>query len=166
MWPVPTFSCQDTTPEKVERMLEQIHEALKGTDADRKVKAKIQRVRKAWSRQLKKYESQGKILDGRNSYSKTDHDAIFMRMKEEHMKNGQLKPGYNPQISTNRQFIFNYTIHRCAGDTSTYSLHMADGMYCPMGQRMKRLSDVRRTTDNGFEQTLSRYRVQNCNGAR
>ena len=33
------------------------------------------------------------ILKDRNSYSKTDHDATFMRMKEDHMKNGQLKPG-------------------------------------------------------------------------
>ena len=49
-----------------------------------------------------------------------------MRMKEDHMRNGQLKPGYNPQISTNRQFILNYTIHQCAGDTSTYPLHMDD----------------------------------------
>ena len=60
---------QDITPEKVERALEQIHEALEGTDADRKVKAKVRRVKKAWPEQLKKYESQGKILDGRNSYS-------------------------------------------------------------------------------------------------
>ena len=38
----------------------------------------------------------------RNSYSKTDNDATFMRMKEDHMKNGQLKPGYNLQVSTNK----------------------------------------------------------------
>ena len=31
----------------------------------------------------------------RNSYSKTDKDATFMRMKEDHMRNGQLKPAYN-----------------------------------------------------------------------
>ena len=29
-----------------------------------------------------------------------------MRMKEDHMKNGQLKPGYNLQIATNSQFVF------------------------------------------------------------
>lgn len=39
-----------------------------------------------------------------------------------------------------------------------------DGMYCPMGQRMERLSDVKRTTDNGFVQTISRYRARNCKG--
>lgn len=37
-------------------------------------------------------------------------------------------------------------------------------MYCPMGQRMKRLSDAKRITDNGFVQTISRYRAHNCNG--
>ena len=104
---------QDITPEKVEKALCQIDDALNGVDADRKMKAKVRRVRKSWPEQLRKYESQGKILDGRNSYSKTDNDATFMRMKEDHMRNGQLKPGYNPQISTNRQFILNYTIHQC-----------------------------------------------------
>ena len=39
------------------------------------MKAKVRRVRKSWPEQLKKYESQGKILDGRNSYSKTDNDV-------------------------------------------------------------------------------------------
>ena len=179
---------------------------------------------------LQEYDNRLDTLQDRNSYSKTDNDATFMRMKEDHMKNGQLKPGYNPQISTNRQFILNYTIHQCAGDTSTYPLHMdnfhslygrypdvsvcdagygseenylyafrhgietfikynnfhkeqkrnfrndpflsanfyyneeTDGMYCPMGQRMERLSDAKRVTDNGFVQTISRYRARNCKG--
>ena len=117
---------QDITPEKVEKALGQIDDALNGVGADRKMKAKVRRVRKSWPEQLRKYESQGKILDGRNSYSKTDNDATFMRMKEDHMKNGQLKPGYNSQISTNKQFILNYTLHQCVGDTSTYPLHMDD----------------------------------------
>lgn len=68
---------------------------------------------------LKKYEEQERILNGRNSFSKTDNDAIFMRMKEDHMLNGQLKPGYNVQIGTNNQFILNYSIHQSAGDTIT-----------------------------------------------
>lgn len=41
----------------------------------------------------------------RNSYSKTDPDATFMRMKEDHMRNGQLKPGYNVQIAVNSEYI-------------------------------------------------------------
>ena len=54
----------------------------------------------------KEYDVQKSILKDRNSYSKTDHDATFMRMKEDHMKNGQLKPGYNLQIATNSQFVY------------------------------------------------------------
>ena len=41
----------------------------------------------------------------RNSYSKTDHDAIFMHLKEDHMRNGQLKPAYNMQIGVNSEYI-------------------------------------------------------------
>jgi len=41
----------------------------------------------------------------RNSYSKTDPDATFMHMKEDHMRNGQLKPGYNVQIAVNSEYI-------------------------------------------------------------
>ena len=50
------------------------------------------------------------ILKDRNSFSKTDHDTTFMRMKEDHMKNGQLKPGYNLQIATNSQFVLSYDL--------------------------------------------------------
>ncbi|MBK8632633.1 MAG: hypothetical protein IPN72_03290 [Saprospiraceae bacterium] len=45
------------------------------------------------------------ILGERNSFSKTDPDATFMRLKDDHMQNGQLKPAYNTQISTEGQFI-------------------------------------------------------------
>ncbi len=43
--------------------------------------------------------------DSRNSYSKTDPDATFMRMKADHMRNGQLKPGYNVQSAVNSEYI-------------------------------------------------------------
>lgn len=61
---------------------------------------------------LEQYEKQLEILEDRNSYSKTDPDATFMRMKEDHMKNGQLKPAYNTQISTENQFVTNFSIHQ------------------------------------------------------
>src|SRR5690606_10578809 len=56
--------------------------------------------------------------------SKTDTDATFMRMKEDHMLNGQLKAGYNVQISTCNQFIVNYSIHPDATDTNTLKSHL------------------------------------------
>ena len=58
-----------------------------------------------WKNKLSKYEQDLKIMGERNSYSKTDHDATFMRMKDDHMKNGQLKPGYNIQFASSGQFI-------------------------------------------------------------
>ena len=56
--------------------------------------------------QWRKYEEQLAIMgEDRNSYSKTDPDATFMRMKEDHMRNGQLKPAYNVQIAVNSEYI-------------------------------------------------------------
>lgn len=57
-----------------------------------------------------KYEQDFEIFDKRNSYSKTDPDATFMRMKDDYMQNGQLKPGYNVQIATEGQFALAYSI--------------------------------------------------------
>src|SRR4051812_39862190 len=69
-------------------------------------------------------QSEEEILDGRNSYSKTDNDATFMRMKEDPMKNGQLKPGYNVQITTNNQIITNYDTFANPTDTLTLPAHI------------------------------------------
>lgn len=73
---------------------------------------------------LKKYESQLETLGDRNSFSKTDPDATFMRMKEDHMKNGQLKPAYNIQISTENQILTNFSVHQRAGDPATFIPHV------------------------------------------
>ena len=59
-------------------------------------------LRERWERYTEALEIMGK---GRNSFSKTDPDATFMRMKEDHMRNGQLKPGYNIQIAVNSEYI-------------------------------------------------------------
>jgi len=73
---------------------------------------------------LERYEQQLQTLGDRNSYSKTDEDASFMRLKDDHMQNGQLKPAYNTQISTEEQFITHYSIHQTAGDTTTLPAHL------------------------------------------
>ena len=46
-----------------------------------------------------KYENYQATFDGRNSFSKTDPDATFMHLKEDHMRNAQLKPAYNLQLA-------------------------------------------------------------------
>ena len=58
-----------------------------------------------WLNKLDTYERHLEIMGERNSYSKTDKDATFMRMKEDHMKNGQLKPAYNIQCATNGGYV-------------------------------------------------------------
>ena len=54
---------------------------------------------------LKEYNHRIHVCGQRNSYSKTDPDATFMRMKEDHMKNGQLKPAYNLQHGVDADYI-------------------------------------------------------------
>ncbi|PNY18164.1 Transposase DDE domain protein [Streptococcus parauberis] len=66
-----------------------------------------------------KYEFYHSTFDGRNSFSKTDTDATFMRMKDDHMRNGQLKAGYNLQIATENQFVLHYDIFPNPTDTTT-----------------------------------------------
>ncbi|NKZ23197.1 transposase, partial [Pediococcus argentinicus] len=68
---------------------------------------------------IKKYEDDQNTFQGRNSFSKTDHDATFMRMKEDPMLNGQLKPGYNLQAASNGQFVLNYGVFSNPTDTRT-----------------------------------------------
>jgi len=111
-------------PEKVKETIEKIDQALKDKPIDKKTKQKINYAKKNWADKLKQYQQQEEILGERNSYSKTDKDATFMRMKEDHMKNGQLKPGYNAQISTNNQIIIHYTIHQNPTDTKTLKPHL------------------------------------------
>lgn len=110
--------------ESVLRTIESIDKALNGKHIDKKVKQKLGYARKNWVENLKKYEQQERTLGNRNSYSKTDPDATFMRMKEDHMLNGQLKPGYNWQISTENQYILGYTIHQTTNDTTTLQAHL------------------------------------------
>ena len=62
------------------------------------------------------FEHMGK---DRNSYSKTDIEATFMRMKEDHMLNGQLKPAYNVQVSVENYFIIHSSVSNHRADMNT-----------------------------------------------
>ena len=108
----------------VKATIKKIDEALKNTEVSKEVKQKLNYAKKQWPAKLKQYGRQEKILAGRNSYSKTDPGSTFMRMKEDHMLNGQLKPGYNVQISTNNQFVVNYSLHPNPTDTKTLIAHL------------------------------------------
>jgi transposase len=109
---------------KVKAVIDQIDTALKKKKIPSKVRQKVNYAKRNWPDKLAQYEQQEQLLQNRNSYSKTDPDATFMRMKEDHMLNGQLKPAYNLQISTNNQFILHYTTHQTPGDTRTLIPHL------------------------------------------
>jgi transposase len=199
-------------------------------EPSKKVAKELQKLQDEHLPKLEKYEKDLEILGKRKSYSKTDKDATFMRMKDDHMKNGQLKPAYNSQISTENQFITHVSIHQNPGDTTTLKSHLtgfeesyhkqskdivADAGYgseenyemlegkevkayvkynyfhkeqkkkiknnpfvpqnlfynagqdfyvCPMGQRMEKIGEGKRTSANGYESKVAYYQAKRCGG--
>lgn len=63
-----------------------------------------------YTEKLERYFTYEKILGKRNSFSKTDTEVAFMRMKEARMLNGQLKPAYNIQIGVASGYIVNFMV--------------------------------------------------------
>ena len=87
--------------------------------SDKKLRKEVTKVKEESVPKMKEYEEKLEIVGERGSYSKTDKDATFMRMKEDAMNNGQTKPGYNVQIATENQFITNYGLYHQANDHGT-----------------------------------------------
>ena len=79
--------------------------------SDKKLRKEVTKVKEESVPKMKEYEEKLEIVGERGSYSKTDKDATFMRMKEDAMNNGQTKPGYNVQIATENQFITNFGLN-------------------------------------------------------
>lgn len=88
----------------------------------------------AYEEKLESYRNSTEILGKRNSYSKTDKDATFMRLKEDHMKNGQLKPAYNVQIAVESEYIIGLGLFPNPTDTT---------MLIPFLQRMEAMQQRR-----------------------
>ena len=91
-----------------------------------------------------KYQSYNETFRGRNSFSKTDPDATFMHMKEDHMRNAQLKPGYNVQFGVEGEYITGVLVSSERSDQLTL---------IPLMEKMQSYGadykDV--TTDAGYE---------------
>lgn len=118
---------QDFTPTELKDIAEELNRSLENDPAPETKKQKEElKERKRQIKQLREhadklgeYDEKLRILGDRNSYSKTDHDATFMRMKEDAMNNGQTKPGYNLQIGTENQFILDFGLFQTPGDPLT-----------------------------------------------
>ena len=85
----------------------------------RRLKKHLRKLRDDFIPRKKKYEIYHDVFNGRNSFSKIDTDATFMRMKDDHMMNGQLKAAYNIQMGTENQFVLAYNIFPNPTDTRT-----------------------------------------------
>ncbi len=72
-----------------------------------------------YSTRMAKYEESMELFAGRNSYSKTDKDATFMRMKDDHMRNGQLKAGYNVQLAVESEYVVGLKLFPNPTDVNT-----------------------------------------------
>ena len=119
-------------PEKIavrqlKKLWKRIHAQIKADGIELvsgkgKRKTRLQRLSE-WVDQclakLKQYTNDIHICGNRNSYSKTDHDATFMHMKEDYMRNGQLKPGYNVNVATCSDFIIGSYISSDRNDVHT-----------------------------------------------
>lgn len=107
---------------------------------------------------LKKYNQQIHICAERNSYSKTDHDATFMRMKEDAMGNGQLKPAYNLQHGVDSEYITWLTIGPQPTDTTTLIPFLKDA------QEHLKFKYKNITADAGYVSEKTIYKCEDCNG--
>lgn len=108
--------------EQLKEKLSELNSKLK--NSNKETRKQVKQVQEEYLPRLEKYENQLETLGNRNSYSKTDTDATFMRLKEDHMKNGQLKPCYNPQISSENQFATYFSITQTPGDTTALPSHL------------------------------------------
>lgn len=92
-----------------------------------------------------KYDRYLEILEDRNSFSKTDPDATFMRMKDDHMRNGQLKPAYNLQLGVDSEYIVGVDLSSARTDSAAL-IPLLDKMGRHFSQRIESV-----TTDAGYE---------------
>ena len=116
---------QSFTPAELMDIADELNRSLDNMPATKEQKEKRKVIKKQIKElrehadKLSEYDEKLRILGERNSYSKTDKDATFMRMKEDAMNNGQTKPGYNLQIGTENQFILDFGLFQTPGDPLT-----------------------------------------------
>ena len=98
-----------TSPAAVRAYLDEAAQGIDFVHGSGKRKSPAQKQWECLSGLLERWEGYEKALSimgqTRSSCSKTDEDATFMRLKEDHMRNGQLKPAYNVQLAVNSEYI-------------------------------------------------------------
>jgi len=104
-----------------------LRERIKGLEADedkKKLKNGLEKIEKDILPRKKRYEKAKRVCGKRNSYSKTDTDATFMRMSGDYKGNVPPKPGYNVQIGSENGFVTGYDIFPNPADVKTLKPHL------------------------------------------
>jgi transposase len=111
--------------EKMEQKIAELNQRLKERPEDKKLAKAVKVLEKDYLPRQKRYEEQERKLAGRSSYSKTDEDATFFRMKEDRGAEKPLpRPAYNVQTGTEGQFVVGFSLHQRAGDTTCLIPHL------------------------------------------
>ncbi len=127
----------DVTAEKVKKKVEELNQGLREKPADRSLKKAVKKLEQEHLPRLQKYEEQERVLNGRNSYSKTDPEASSLRMKEDPAARKPLaRPAYNVQMGTEGQFVVGYSLDPQADDTSCFMPHLQQEQF-PHGRKFK-----------------------------
>lgn len=106
----------------IDKVVSSINEKLISSTnkSSKKRKSQVKEL-KSLSEKLVKYEEQERTLAGRNSYSKTDHDATFMRPKND---TEDIRPMYNVQMGSENGFVVGYSVHQNPNDAANFKGHM------------------------------------------
>jgi transposase len=121
--------------------VEIVHGIGKRKSALQKFKEELE----AFFERQRKYNDHNKLFQGRNSYSKTDPDATFMHMKDDHMRNSQLKPGYNVQIGVESEYVTGVGVFQDRNDIATL-IPFLENMKTNLGSTYKNV-----IADSGYE---------------
>jgi transposase len=112
---------EEITSDKIQEVANQINDSIKPETSKKNInmqKTIVKHLNTDLFERAKKYEKQKEILGENNSYSTTDNDATFMRMKEDtNNPTATPKAGYNVQIGTEDQLITSYFINNNASDS-------------------------------------------------
>jgi transposase len=125
--------------ERIKQKIEELNERLRKKSQDKQLRKAIKTLSEDYLPRQVKYEEQEHNFQGRNSYSKTDVDATFMRMKsDQRMPQARPKAAYNVQIGTENQFVVGFSLHQVSTDVSCLKPHL-EGVRTMLGRLPKNI---------------------------
>lgn len=118
---------RESTVADIQKILEYLKEKQKASGEEfvygiGKRKSQLQKFTEKfqeYKERQEQYDMHNQLFEDRNSYSKTDKDATFMHMKDDHMRNSQLKPAYNVQIGVESEYVVGVGIFQDRSDSTT-----------------------------------------------